>query len=355
MVTEKPLAIVLTDGLLQHTDAKTAHGLIRGTDRFSIAAVIDSMHAGKDAGEVLDGQHRNIPVLPDVATAFGQIPGIQFCIIGVATVGGVLPAHFLPVIEACIRHGISIVNGLHDFLNDRPDLAALAARHGVSLIDIRRPKQRSELHFWDASIFSVTAPVIAVLGTDCALGKRTTCRMITQALAQQGVHAEMIYTGQTGWMQGIRYGFIFDSTLNDFIAGELEHAIVSCWKETNAAVILIEGQSALRNPSGPCGSEMLISGNAKHVVLVHAPKRKYYDDIPGWGAIHSLASEVALIKMYGAEVLAIALNTEHCSLEEALAFQKEFSASLQLPVLLPLQQGVGPVVPLIQSLLKEKL
>jgi uncharacterized NAD-dependent epimerase/dehydratase family protein len=161
MVTEKPLAIVLTDGLLHHTDAKTAHGLIRGTDRFSIAAIIDSMHAGKDAGEVLDGQHRNIPVLANVEEAFIKIPGIQFCIIGVATVGGVLPSHFLPVIETCIRHGISIVNGLHDFLNDRPDLAALAAQYGVSLIDIRRPKKRSELHFWDASIFSVTAPVIA--------------------------------------------------------------------------------------------------------------------------------------------------------------------------------------------------
>jgi uncharacterized NAD-dependent epimerase/dehydratase family protein len=312
------------------------------------------MHAGKDAGEVLDGQHRNIPVLASVEEAFSNIPGIEFCIIGVATVGGVLPAHFLPVIETCIRHGISIVNGLHDFLNDRPDLAALAAQHHVSLIDIRRPKKRSELHFWDASIFTVTAPVIAVLGTDCALGKRTTCRMILQALGKQGVHAEMIYTGQTGWMQGIRYGFIFDSTLNDFIAGELEHAIVACWKETQAEVILIEGQSALRNPSGPCGSEMLISANAKHVVLVHAPKRKYYDDIPEWGSIHSLASEVALVKMYGAEVMAVALNTEHCTHEEALAFQQEYADELQLPVLLPLQQGVEPVMPIIQSLLKHK-
>ena len=35
----------------------------------------------------------------------------------------------------------------------------------------------------------------------------------------------MIYTGQTGWLQGGEYGFIFDSTLNDFVSGELENAI----------------------------------------------------------------------------------------------------------------------------------
>ena len=34
-------ALVLTNGLLAHADAKTAHGLIRGTERFQIKGVID--------------------------------------------------------------------------------------------------------------------------------------------------------------------------------------------------------------------------------------------------------------------------------------------------------------------------
>ena len=38
-VKKKPSAIVLTNGYLAQPDAKTAHGLIRGTERFSIAAV----------------------------------------------------------------------------------------------------------------------------------------------------------------------------------------------------------------------------------------------------------------------------------------------------------------------------
>ena len=347
----KPKAIILTDGMLHETDAKTAHGLIRESERYKIVAIIDQAHAGKDAGEVLDGIHRNIPVFGNVAEAVEKIAGIQYCIIGIATVGGVLPKHFIPVIESCIRQHISIVNGLHDFLSNIPAVVALANEYKVDLKDIRKPKKREDLHFWTTDIFSVKASVIAVIGTDCALGKRTTCRMIRNACNHAGIDAQMIYTGQTGWLQGGQYGFIFDSTLNDFISGELSHAIVSCWKETNAKAILIEGQSALRNPSGPCGSEMLVSGNARHVVLVHAPKRKYYEHLPEWGTIHSVASEIELIKMYGSKVIAVALNTELCSIDEAFAFQKEYENALQLPVLLPLQQGVEKIIPVIQSLL----
>jgi uncharacterized NAD-dependent epimerase/dehydratase family protein len=353
-VTNKPKAIVLTDGMLQSSDAKTAHGLIRGTERYAIVAVIDSEQAGQDAGEVLDGIHRNIPVFATVEEAANSMPDIQYCIIGVATVGGKLPAHFMPIIEDCIRRKMGVVNGLHEFLCSKPHLVKLAAQCGVELIDVRKPKDREDLHFWDASIYKVTAPIIAVMGTDCALGKRTTCRLVKQACQAAGIHAEMIYTGQTGWMQGGEYGFIFDSTLNDFISGELEHAIVSCWQETGADVILIEGQAALRNPSGPCGPELLVSGNAKRVILVHAPKRMFYDHLPEWGPIHSVKSEIELIKMYGSQVIALALNTEACTIEEALDFQTAYEASLQIPVLLPLQQGVEAVVPLIQSLIKPK-
>jgi uncharacterized NAD-dependent epimerase/dehydratase family protein len=346
----KPKAIVLTNGVLHETDAKTAHGLIRGTERYEIAAVIDSVHAGKDAGEVLDGKHRKIPVYATVEDAVDNIADIKYCIIGVATPGGVLPSHFLPILESCIRQRISLVNGLHEYLNDKPSFVALAKEFGTELIDVRKPKKREELHFWTSEIFSVDAPVVAVIGTDCALGKRTTCRLVRQACIDAGINAQMIYTGQTGWLQGGQYGFIFDSTLNDFISGELEHAIVSCWKATDADVILIEGQSGLRNPSGPCGSELLISGNAKHVILVHAPKRKYFDHIPDWGTIHSLSSEIEMIKMYGSKVIAIAINTEHCSDEEAFAFRQQYEDEFNIPALLPLQEGVEKIIPIIKSL-----
>jgi uncharacterized NAD-dependent epimerase/dehydratase family protein len=345
-------AIILTNGLLAAPDAKTAHGLIRESRRYQIVGVVDGLHAGKDAGEILDGKYRKIPVFETVQEAMSVAPSC--CIVGVATIGGVFPGNLIELVKTAIQHKLSVVNGLHDLLSERSEMVKLAADNGVNLIDIRRPKKRSDLHFWSGKIFEMQTPVIAVIGTDCALGKRTTTGLVMNECIKAGIHAEMIYTGQTGWLQGGQYGFIFDSTLNDFVSGELEHAILTCNEETKPDIILIEGQSALRNPSGPCGSEILVSGNAKSVVLVHAPKRMYYDHDPVWGRIASVESEIALIHQFGSSVIAVALNTENCTDEEALVFQTSYESKLKIPVMLPLQQGCEKLIPVMQQLMALK-
>lgn len=344
-------AIVLTNGLFSKINAKTAHGLIRGTERFEIIGVVDGKEtAGKDAGELLDGKKRNIPVFSDLETAIHELPTINFLIIGVATLGGVLPPDMLEIIKKAIQNNISIVNGLHEYLSEKEEIVGLAKENNVELIDIRKPKSRKDLHFWTGDIWTVKAPVIAVLGMDCAMGKRTTARMIREACQKEGVNTQMIYTGQTGWLQGGKYGFIFDSTLNDFVSGEIEHAIVRCWKETNADFILLEGQSSLRNPSGPCGFEFLISGNAKHVILLHAPKRQYFDDEAHFGKIPSIESEIDLISRLGSKVIALALNTQGCSVEESKLYQEHYENLFKIPVLLPIEEGVEKIITTLKAL-----
>ena len=345
-------AIVLTNGLLKSSDAKTAHGLIRGTERFTIIGIIDNEEtAGQDAGVLLDGKNRNIPVFASFNKAIDELNNIHFLIIGVATVGGRLPGNMLEIVIEAIKKGISIVNGLHEYLSEKPAIVELAISNKVQLIDVRKPKTREQLHFWTGEIFKVQAPIIAVIGMDCAMGKRTTARMLKQACEEEGINAQMIYTGQTGWLQGGKYGFIFDSTLNDFVSGELEHAIVSCANETKANIIFLEGQSSLRNPSGPCGIELLISGNAKHTILLFAPKRKYFDNDPHWGIIPSVASEIELIEKLGSKVIAVAMNTEDCTTEEAYNLQKEYISSLGIPVLLPIQEGVTSILSTLKKLI----
>jgi uncharacterized NAD-dependent epimerase/dehydratase family protein len=343
-------AIVLTNGILTHSDAKTAHGLIRGTERFNIVGVVDdATTAGQDAGELLDGKHRNIPIYSSLTEAIAaEKPA--YLIIGIATVGGVLPNSMIAIIQEAIKAGISIVNGLHDYLQDRPEISELASQFGVELIDVRRPKARKDLHFWTGDILQMETPIIAVMGMDCAMGKRTTARLIRQACQSQNLKAEMIYTGQTGWLQGGKYGFIFDSTLNDFVCGELENAILTCAKEEKPDYILLEGQASLRNPSGPCGLEFLISGRAKSVILVFAPKRKYFDNEEHWGEIPSVESEMEIIEKLGSKVIALAMNTELCTEEEAYALQAQFEKSTGLTVLLPIQEGVDKIIPVLKSL-----
>lgn len=342
--------LIATDNLFLTNHAKTAHGLLRGTKRFHVLAVLDEENKYADAGELLDGNHRNIPILGTVDEAIKQFKTIDYLVVGVATVGGILSESLLQIIRQAISNGIGIVNGLHDQLQERKDIALLASQNRVELIDIRKPKTPKELHFWSGDIFKVQAPIVAFLAMDCAMGKRTTANLVLEECLQQKQNAHMIYTGQTGWMQGHKYGFIFDSTLNDFVSGELEHAITSCWKEATPDVIILEGQSSLRNPSGPCGLEFIVSGNATQVVLIHAPKKKYFDNDPLWGEIPSVASEIDIIEKFGATVIAVALNTSGLSKQEALSYKASYQKTLDIPVVLPLEEGVKKIVSEIKGL-----
>ena len=101
-------AIIVTNGLLATDNAKTAHGLIRESKRFEIVGVVDHVDAGKDAGEVLDGRRRNIPVFKTVTEAMHVQPA--YCIVGVATAGGVFPGDLIEEVKTAIQNKLSIVN-----------------------------------------------------------------------------------------------------------------------------------------------------------------------------------------------------------------------------------------------------
>lgn len=303
-------AIVLADGCFGEPGGKVAHGLVRGGNRFAVRAVVDRTLAGRDAGDVLDGCSRGIPIVADVAEALRCAPDATIAIVGHAPHGGRLTDGLRAMLTECATAGLDLVSGLHDQLRDEPELAELAAVRGNRITDVRRTPPLSQLRSWDGSIYSVRSDRIAVLGTDCIVGKRTTARNLTGELNARGVRTEMIYTGQTGWMQGGRYGYIYDALIADFTAGALEGAIVACAADRDPDVMLIEGQGSLRNPSGPCGSELILSAGASGVIVQHVPHRTHYHGLEHLEQcrIPSLASEIELIGQYGVPVLAVVLN-----------------------------------------------
>jgi uncharacterized NAD-dependent epimerase/dehydratase family protein len=164
----------------------------------------------------------------------------------------------------------------------------------------------------------------------------------------------MIYTGQTGWMQGAQYGFVFDSTLNDFISGEMEYAVVTCYHEAKPDIIFIEGQSSLRNPSGPAGAEWIISADADAVVLQHNPPRKQYKDMEFYPAfIPDPKDEIELIRIYGSPTVALTVNTAKMTIEAAREYAAQYSKSLGIPVVLPLEDGVDSLVQIFSEMIKK--
>ena len=166
----------------------------------------------------------------------------------------------------------------------------------------------------------------------------------------------MIYTGQTGKWQGGQYGFVLDSTLNDFVSGELESAIIRCDKRENPDLILLEGQSSLRNPSGPCGSEFLCSAGAKGVIIQYAPKQKYFlaDEEQEFWSIPPIEEELELIRLYGSKTLAITLNSYNLTKKELYREQKNLESRLKLPVICPKEDGMESLIPVIEEFLEEQ-
>jgi hypothetical protein len=149
---------------------------------------------------------------------------------------------------------MALVNGLHQPADD-PELAGIARDRGARIIDIRRPRPTAELSFWSGEVLGLATPRIAVLGTDCAIGKRTTCSLLVDACRRGGLRAEMVYTGQTG---GSRHPprFILDATLPDFMCGE------SSGDPRLPARLTGDHPSrggGARNPSGPCGAEFILA------------------------------------------------------------------------------------------------
>ena len=220
-------AVIFTHDLLAENFAKTAHGLLRGTSRFNILAVIDNVHGGKDAGEVLDGKKLDIPTFKSISDYFENSNGdAEVCIVGVAFPGGILPEPCRDELISAMKNGLSIISGLHHYLSEDRQFKKIAKEYNVELNDIRKTKSISDLHFWSGKILDVKTPLLAVLGTDCAVGKRTTARFLLEACQNKNIKTEIIYTGQTGWMQGYKHGFIFDATPNDFVSGEIEKEIM---------------------------------------------------------------------------------------------------------------------------------
>ncbi len=341
-------AIIYCEGSFNTTNGKTAHGLVRRTARYQILSVIDSRYQGQDAGKVLDGAPKSIPIFENLEKAYqyasssGKRP--THLVVGLAPDGGRLSNAARDDLKSAIKMGLNIDCGLHDFLTEDPDMVSLADHYGVTLRDIRKTPSRKDLHFFSGKIEDVSCLKIALLGTDSAIGKRTTAWILVDALRSAGISAELIGTGQTAWLQGAKYSLIMDSLINDFVAGEIEHAVWSAWKNENPRVIVIEGQGSLMNPAYPGGFEILAAGRPDMVILQHAPGRKEYDGFPGY-PLHPLDQQIKVIELLsGKPVVAITINHENLEQKTISKTCQDIEHQTGLICCDPLLQGVSAII-----------
>ncbi|MCL4337177.1 MAG: DUF1611 domain-containing protein [Candidatus Thermoplasmatota archaeon] len=337
-------AVVLAEGVFGTTYGKTANGLVRYTKRFRVVAVIDSTKAGSDAGTVLAGKEKGIPIVSTVEE--GIQLGARTLVVGVATDGGYIPDEYRKFISDAIIKGLNIVSGLHEFISDDPEFSALAAKHGSYITDVRK-LFRDIKPPYTGQIKEVMALKIAVLGTDSAIGKRTTAVNLNNALKEKGVPTAMVGTGQTAWMQGFKHTVVVDSMINDFIPGGLESMTVEAWREENPKVIFIEGQGSVLHPAYPGSFEIIGACRPEAIILQHAPKRKFFDGFPDI-PIPDLQKYIDILELLsGHKVIAISLNREGMTEGEVRNEIKELESRFGIPVFDPLNLNVEAIMSII--------
>jgi uncharacterized NAD-dependent epimerase/dehydratase family protein len=341
-------AIIYCEGAFGTTNGKTAHGLVRFTRRYRVLSVVDSKLAGLDAGELLDSTPGGVPIVSSLSAAIADAARRDetpsHVVIGVAPDGGRLGRAGRGAVIEALERGLHVDAGLHEFFSEDPELQRLAEANGCRIRDVRKPPPREKLHFFSGKIETVESFKVAVLGTDSAVGKRTTAWRILQELESRGHSAEMVGTGQTAWLQGARYGVVLDSLVNDFVTGEIEHAVWRAWKERHPAFLVVEGQGSLMNPAYPGGLEILAAARPDVIVLQHAPTRATYDGFPNY-QLHPLWTQIEAVELLSDKpVVAVTINHEGIPREDVPLVCTTIARETRVPVCDVLVEGAGPVV-----------
>ncbi len=216
----KTSAIVYCENEFGKLDGKVANGLVRHSGKYEIVGIIDSSKSGLDAGEYLDGTKNGIPIFQNFNHAIQILDSApEYFIYGIAPLKPLLSDDEKKIIHTAIKTGMHIVNGLPEFLSDDEVCMNLAKKYNVSIFDVRKPPSKENLHNFTGQIRDVQTPIITVSGTDCAVGKRTTALKLVESLKKEGLNAIFITTGQTGILQGSKYGIAIDMLSSGFATG----------------------------------------------------------------------------------------------------------------------------------------
>ncbi len=246
--------LVLVDGYVDTTTAKTAIGVIRYRSE-EVVAVLDRGGAGKTSGQLL-GVGGAIPVVAALADALAA----NTLLLGIAPPGGKIPAHWRQIVLEALEHGMTVVSGLHDFLADDPEFAQAAARHGAALVDLRR---NDEHDVCQRRGIRAECLRIQTIANDCSSGKMVAAVEIAVGLQKTGVDAAFVATGQTGILVA-GSGCAVDRVISDFVAGAAEKLVLA---NQHHEVIVVEGQGSLFHPRYSGVTLSLLHGTMPHGLI----------------------------------------------------------------------------------------
>lgn len=284
--------------------------------------------------------------LPEMEPAAAAAAGARSLVIGVTPVGGRIPEHWSRTLIAAVEAGLDIVSGLHTPLASVPGLEQAAMRAGARLVDVRRPPDDLPR----ATGKRRSGKRVAMVGTDCALGKKYTALMLARAMRERGADADFRATGQTGIMIA-GAGIAVDAVIADFVAGAAE-----CISPAAAADHwdFVEGQGSLFHPAYAAVTLGLLHGSQPDgLVLCHDPLRTHlvsWPDypLPGLKAARDLYLQTARLTNPDARLMGVSLNTsalEDAAAQEALErAERELGVPAFDPMRSPLDRALASIL-----------
>jgi len=260
--------LLLAGDAFSTTEAKTAACYLMYRTR-DVVCVLDAKHANQTCDKVV-GYGGRVPVVGTIDDALRLHP--QQAIVGTAPMGGALEEGLRGQIAACLVAGVDVVSGLHTFVADDGELTAMAEKSGAQIWDVRRVSQNA--HVSTGVGCTTGAKTVAVVGTDCNVGKMTVAVELAGAFSARGVRAVWAATGQTGIMLRGR-GVCVDRVISDFIGGATEELVNV--EGAGSDIVFVEGQGSITHP-GYAGVTLGILYGAMPdcMVLAHVAGRAHY-------------------------------------------------------------------------------
>ena len=323
--------------------AKTALGVMRYGDQ-EVAAVLDRDRAGDRVADHVT-ELADAPIVASFDDALAAAEGaIDALYIGIAPIGGGFDDSWRSDVSAAITAGCDVVSGLHYFLTEDAEFAALAADHDVTLRDVRQPPDDIGVATGQAG--AVDADVVLTVGTDCSVGKMTTSLEIAAAARDRGIDAAFVPTGQTGIMIA-GWGTPIDRVVSDFTAGAVEDLVRTAGADHD--LLVVEGQGTIVHPAYSavtCG--ILHGAMADGLVLCHAAGREAihgYESV----ALPPLSDYVDLYEglaepVHETRVVAGAVNTT--SIADGVAAEgavADVAETLDVPAADPVRDGADRI------------
>lgn len=280
--------------------------------------------------------------VPDMSVKEAVQNGVGSLIIGVASIGGVIPDSWWEVIEEAANAGLDIVNGLHLKLEDYPAIFTAANSSGAKLINVRVPPAKLPI----GSGMKRQGKRLLTVGTDCVSGKKYTALALDQALRKEGMNSSFRATGQTGIMIAGE-GIPIDAVTADFISGAAE--LVSPDNDDNHWDV-IEGQGSLFHPGFSGVSLGLLHGSQPDAFIVcHDAMRKV---VSGWEhySLPSIRKCIDLYMLLGERTnpdircVGISVNTSGLPSGERKRYLEDLIHETGLPCIDPLIDGCETIV-----------